>query len=190
MTKKNILPWLFGGIMTGILFLRYGLSLRFFELLFLFLFLLRISVCDMRKKMIPKAELRILLFGMTVFLFLRAILSEKEIPAAALLFFKTVLQSLIFSLFLLGLVLLTEKIFAKPVLGGGDIKLIFVISLGFPLTENFAGMIFSLFLGVIFGIAGKKKRKNEFPFAPLITVSWFTVLLFSKQINLFFRGMI
>ncbi len=75
-----------------------------------------------------------------------------------------------------------DKIFKRESLGGGDIKLAFVIgyTLGFRLS--LISIILSSFLALPYSVASLKLQKNnEVPFGPFLVSSLFIVFLFQEK---------
>lgn len=79
---------------------------------------------------------------------------------------------------LLGLSLIMDKILNKESLGGGDIKLIFMIGLYFGLILNFFNLILSCFIGIIFVVV---RKSSMIPFGPSIAISTFICLLYGTE---------
>ena len=79
---------------------------------------------------------------------------------------------------LLVLSLIMDKILKKESLGGGDIKLFFMIGLYFGLILNFFNLILSCFIGIIFVIV---RKSSMIPFGPSIAISTFICLLYGTE---------
>ncbi|WP_199256922.1 prepilin peptidase [Heyndrickxia camelliae] len=83
------------------------------------------------------------------------------------------------------LLLLIIAVISKGAMGGGDIKLFFVVGLALGVKGVFTTFILSTFLGAIFGIIlmiiGFSKRK-AIPFGPFIGVGAIISLLYSDSI--------
>lgn len=78
-------------------------------------------------------------------------------------------------------------------MGGGDIKLVFLIGLllGFPniLPAMFIGFITGAVVGVALIILGKKKLQSEVPFGPfLITGTWIALFWGDKVVEWYLRA--
>lgn len=83
-----------------------------------------------------------------------------------------------------------DKIFKRESLGGGDIKLSFVIGLVLGFRLSLISLILSSFLALPYSVASLKLQKNnEVPFGPFLVSSLFIVFLFQDKfiniINLF-----
>ena len=79
-----------------------------------------------------------------------------------------------------------DKIFKRESLGGGDIKLSFVIGLTLGFRLSLISLILSSFLALPYSVASLKLQKNnEVPFGPFLVSSLFIVFLFyDKFINI------
>lgn len=86
--------------------------------------------------------------------------------------------------------LIGDKIFKRESLGGGDIKLSFVIGFVLGFRLSLLSLILSSFLALPYSVASLKLQKNnEVPFGPFLVSSLFIVFLFQDKfiniINLF-----
>lgn len=92
---------------------------------------------------------------------------------------------------LIGVLLICEKIFKKQLMGGADIKLIFMC--GFYIGADkllyvlFCSFFFTLIAGVFWTI---KKRNIKIPYVPFLTLSVFLVLLPSSVEGNYLTGQI
>ena len=82
--------------------------------------------------------------------------------------------------------LLGNALFKKESLGGGDIKLAFVIGYALGFRLSLIAIILSSFLALPYSVASLKLQKNnEVPFGPFLVSSLFIVFLFQdKFINI------
>ncbi len=91
---------------------------------------------------------------------------------------------------ILVLSLFMDKLLKKESMGGGDIKLLFVMGL---YLGNIGGML-ALFLACIIGICTsifmKKDEENHFPFGPAISIAFYIVLLFGKPMIDWYIGIL
>ena len=62
-------------------------------------------------------------------------------------------------------------------MGGGDIKLLFVIGLYIGWEKTLVAFLFSCILGILTGFLQKKKENIYFPFGPSITLGTLLSLL-------------
>lgn len=82
---------------------------------------------------------------------------------------------------ILGLSLLMDKVLKRDSMGGGDIKLIAVMSLYLGLVSSLFTLILSCILGLIFAAIGKNKNEEkQFPFGPsLAAAAW--IMLYAGE---------
>ncbi len=85
--------------------------------------------------------------------------------------------------------LIGDKVFKKESLGGGDIKLSFLIglTLGYPgigFRMSLIALIFSAFLAFPYAIAGVYlNKKNELPYGPFLISSLLIMLIFYEKFS-------
>ncbi len=117
-------------------------------------------------------------------------LKSYEIPNGFIIF--GIIWWLIFSFSLDGLVsgvvisgsiliitLIMEKILKKEAMGGGDIKLFFMVSLYIGLSVGLFNIILACVVGLLFVLIGKK---NMIPFGPSISIATYVSLLVGSQV--------
>ena len=74
--------------------------------------------------------------------------------------------------------LITEKILKKEAMGGGDIKLFFVVGLYLGMLGSLFNLILACLIGLIF-VVGMKK--NMIPFGPSISIATYVFLLYGNE---------
>ena len=117
-------------------------------------------------------------------------LKSYEIPNGFIIF--GIIWWLIFSFSLDGLVsgvvisgsiliitLIMEKILKKEAMGGGDIKLFFMVSLYLGLSVSLFNIILACVIGLLFVLIGKK---NMIPFGPSISIATYVSMLVGSQV--------
>lgn len=78
--------------------------------------------------------------------------------------------------------LVGDKIFKRESLGGGDIKLSFIIGLTLGYRLGLCALILSAFLALPYSIASLNfKKNNEVAFGPFLAASLFIVFLFADK---------
>lgn len=91
-------------------------------------------------------------------------------------FFMRLFSTLFLTVPLLFTVLLYERFRGKEAFGGGDLKLIALLSFGFSFTVSLWGLFLSLLTGAAAGLFRKLRRKEAgdgtFPFVPFIALGW------------------
>ena len=132
---------------------------------FLYLILYYVALIDKDIGIIPdKYNILILLIGLIRLFIIKA-------------GFLTILYSIMPIVLLIVLVLIVETLADGEVMGGGDLKLLFVLSLALGL-EN---ILFILFLSNLFFIFRKKRKKGVSPFAPYIFCGYIGMFLLSEM---------
>ena len=88
-------------------------------------------------------------------------------------------------------VLIFDKIMKRETMGGGDIKLMFMIGLFFDWKLNILIIILACILGLLFTLLQRKKSsggEKAFPFAPaLCTAAWLTMLFGDRLLGWYLR---
>lgn len=161
------------GLLFAISFYLYGLSFEFFVSLILFSLLILIFISDFKYMIILDSPL---------------IISSMLILSLKWYYFgtKTMLLSLasglIIFFLMFGVLKLGNLIFKKESLGGGDVKLAFVIGITLGFKLSLVALIFSSFLALPYAIAvvyfGNKK---ELPFGPFLVAALTIVFLFADK---------
>ena len=82
--------------------------------------------------------------------------------------------------------LVFDKVSGKESLGGGDIKLLFVVGLYLGFACSFFNLILSCILGLVFVAAMKKKR---IPFGPAISLAAYVTLLIGSFVINWYIGL-
>ena len=116
-------------------------------------------------------------------------LKSYEIPDGFILF--GIVWWILFSFSLQGLVsgfviaasvlmisLITEKVLKKEAMGGGDIKLFFVVGLYLGMLGSLFNLILACLIGLVF-VVGMKK--NKIPFGPSISIATYIFLLYGNE---------
>ena len=139
---------------------------------FLIGFLALISVTDITKQIIPDKAIGIAILVRVCYQFVTEDIAWKE----WILFF---LNGLVVAFPVLVFVLLIEKIRKQELMGGGDIKLLFVIGMYIGWEKNLIAFLIACMIGIIAGIIGMKKEGIYFPFGPSIALGTVISMLMS-----------
>ena len=161
----------FTGILYALAFYTFGLSSELFIALGIVSLLSILSVSDISYYIIPD---EILIFFSGYFLIVEAI-SEGVIVTL-----QHLLSGIILFAFMYGIMLLGNKLFKKETLGGGDIKLMFVVGL---VLNPFLGIV-SIFIASFLALPISllilwKDKKNLVPFGPFLLIG-FLLLYFTR----------
>lgn len=159
---------------TGVLFLfsylYFGISYNFFIMLILSSLCVIIFVSDFKYMIILDSPL--VVSGVLVII-LKTIYYD----------YKTIIPTLISGIITFFVMLLVgfigKKMYKRDALGGGDIKLSFVIGMILGVQVAMVSLIFSTFLALPYALATiVLKKDSEVPFGPFIVASLFIVFLY------------
>ena len=161
----------FTGVLFALSYYVFGLSYELYIALGIVSMLIIISVSDMKYMVIPD---EILIFFTGYFLILFG-LRDGIIHVSFNLVYGLIMFSLMYLIMLFG-----NFLFKKETLGGGDIKLMFVIGLVIhPLLSLFVIFFGSLLALPVSLIVLLKTKRNLVPFGPFLLIS-FTFIYFTK----------
>lgn len=161
----------FTGVLFALSYYVFGLSYELYIALGIVTMLIIISVSDMKYMVIPD---EILIFFTGYFLILFG-LRDGIIHVSFNLVYGLIMFSLMYLIMLFG-----NFLFKKETLGGGDIKLMFVIGLVLhPLLSLFVIFFGSLLALPVSLIVLLKTKRNLVPFGPFLLIS-FTFIYFTK----------
>lgn len=167
---------------------RYGLGPELAMWLVMGCLCLLIALIDWNIGLIPDRLLLLTAANRLIFLF---VLNQP--------FGKTLLSMVIgacsVSVPLLLLVLLADKLLGRETMGGGDIKLIFVLGLYMDWMQMCLVLIAACVLGILTGLLMKtparhNKEERTLPFGPPLIGAWYLVLLFGEPLIAWYRGIL
>jgi len=150
--------------------LRFGLSLELGQWALFAALLLALSLADGHRRVLPSPLLAALALNRLVWLPLLG----KDLKTACL----TALAAMSVPTALLALVLLGEKLTGLELMGGGDIKLLFVLALYLSWAELLLTLLAGCLTGLAWSALSGRKRQSAVPFGPflslgaLVTVCW------------------
>lgn len=168
-------------VVFNVFWLRYDFSQKSFYYLILSSMLIIISFIDIDYFIVPDE----VIFWGSVF--------------ASFFNFKNVLGGLCCFLIIYVVTYFLSKITKKEVLGGGDIKLYFMIAVYLGFESGILTVISSVHIGAVFGLVllifGKFKNhqtKEYIAFAPFISLACFFVMFFGDDVvrNILFNNLI
>lgn len=165
---------------------RYGVTFQTLEYDILIVLLLILSLADWDSGILPDS---ILLVGVANFAFF-SILCKAGF--SGLLY--GVLSGLTVSIPLLVLVLIMDHLLGHESMGGGDIKLFFVVGLYFPLRQLLVVVILACLIGIVLALLKKKTTEDAenpkaFPFGPAIALATGAALLWAQPITDWYLGL-
>lgn len=154
-----------------ILYLKFGLTIQYLAMIFLFSGLVMGSMIDYDHQIIPDAVNLALLIG--------------GIPLLVLQSAEILLNGLLGALVGFGLLFLIAVIF-KGGMGGGDVKLAGILGLYLGWPNILVALLLSFVIGSIVGLAGvlikKKTLKTALPFGPFLSIATLVVILWGQDI--------
>ena len=156
--------------------LRFGVSPETAEYLILASLTLALAFTDLACRLLPDG---LILAGLAVRIVF--ILCSENVPGEAL---QSVIGAFSVSLPVFLLVLLMEKVWKKEAMGGGDIKLLFMLGSYLSWQENLLGLILACVFGLLFAAIGKKDSgtDRQIPFGPAIALGSWASLLFGQAL--------
>lgn len=161
---------------------RFGFSLELVMWLIAGSVLLLLGLIDQKTCLLPDKLLLVLVLNRILFVF---ILGQPLLQT-----FKTMLiGAFSVSLPLLIIVLVFEFILKKEAMGGGDIKLLFVMGLYLSWDKMLLVIIISCFVALVCVSLMKDKHK-QIPFGPFLAVAWLLVVLFGEKIINFYISLV
>lgn len=170
-----LLAELFSMILFPVLGARIGISPELVMWLILGCMLTVVSLIDWSVQLIPDRFLLIAVIDRLIFFFLLREPWKDTIQQMAL-------GSLGVTVPLFLLVLVMEKVLGKEAMGGGDLKLLFVMGLYYSWMEMLLLLILSCFTALIYAWSKRKKGLEILPFGPFLVAGWFLVMAFGKEI--------
>ena len=156
--------------------LRFGLTLALGQWLIWWALLLSLSLTDGAKRIIPDQLLLALAANRLIWFF---VLREE---------FSSVFDILV-PLALLGLVLLAEKVLGREVMGGGDIKLMFVLALYLSWAQLLLTLLAGCLTGLIWAALAGQGRGKAVPFGPFLAVGAVLTVCFGDPVLRWYFGL-
>lgn len=177
---RYFLAELFMAAMTLVCVLRFGLTLLSLRNFILLCCLFTLSMVDIDSMIIPNVFIIIPIAAWAAYI----PLAEKP-----LIYLRDgLIAGAVYGVGLLLLSLLMDKLLKKESLGGGDIKLFFVMGLYLGLMTGLLALLLSCILGLIFVLIAKK-HNEPFPFGPAISLSTWICLLAGSYVADWYLGL-
>ncbi len=173
LSARHMLAEVVGAVSFVSVILKYDLSLQGLQMLIFVSILLAASLADLEGMMIPDRFIVIGAVSGLVF----PLLAEN--PWQGLL--QAVIGGVAVAGVLLLLVLAGEKATGKELMGGGDIKLLFVTGLHLGWMGNILCLIAACIFGILFGLLARKKD-DPIPWGPSIALAAWLCCLFGNTI--------
>ena len=171
---------LISGLAYVFIVVKFGLTLSTVQYLILCSIMLCISFADLEDYLIPDRLIVLGLINRLVF-----ILISKNIKG---LLIRSIIGGLCVSLPIYLIAIVMEKILKRDAMGGGDIKLFFMLGTYFAVGENILSVLLSCVIGILFSVI-TKRTKEEFPFGPSICLAYYLTLMVGKYILTWYLGL-
>lgn len=181
---KLSVKYLLTEVVLGLLFvffiLNYGiLDINLINYLGLICILFGLSLCDLNTYEIPDGYI---IMGIVLWLIFTIINGYD---------FKTILlsigEALVVPFIVLLISLVMDKILKKESMGGGDIKLLFLVGLYLGLISSILNLIISCIIGLVMVLLLKK---DKIPFGPAIALGTYISLLYGSYIVTWYINLI
>lgn len=156
--------------------LKFGPSPELAMQLILAALLLLLSLIDWTAHILPDKLLLAAMVNRLVFLFLLREPLKETLPQMALGAFSVSLPLLLLSLVM-------DALLKKDTLGGGDIKLLFVLGLYLSWLEMLLLLLFACVLALLWAAGpGRRRAGGEIPLGPFLAAAWLAVTLFGEPL--------
>jgi prepilin signal peptidase PulO-like enzyme (type II secretory pathway) len=155
---------------------RFGLNLEALRLTLFLSLLFAAALTDIYGGLIPD---RLWLIGAVSALVFAFFPEGGQSVAQSLI--GTLINGLSISLPVLLIVLVMDKLLKKETMGGGDIKLMFLIGLHNHWSLNIFILILACVLGLVFALLRRKPEGGGFSFGPALAVSAWIALMWGRQ---------
>ncbi len=176
--KRYILTEGLLGLAFAGIFLRFGLSLDTAAAMALCACLLGLSLVDLDTFLIPDR-----------FLVIPALVRLAQLAYEGRLL-SGILPGLVIGGGVLALSLIMDKVLKKDTMGGGDIKLLFVLGLFFSLPECLLLVMISCFVGIgMASILMKVDSETPFPFGPALAAAAVVTLFIGEAVTGWYLGL-
>lgn len=161
------------------LLLKYGLTLETLFLMILCGCLFCLSLVDLDTQLIPNRFLLIPAVGRLVF----HLMTHGFTLAALSAIWYSLWHGLLLGGSVLILSLIMDKVLGKESMGGGDIKLLFLLGLYFDLPCCFFLILTACVAGISLALALGAKKGIAFPFGPALALAGWITLLFGSTVT-------
>ena len=177
-SKRYFLTELFMGVVFATTVYKYGISLFTLQYIILFCILFLISLIDIETYEIPNVFLVLAIINWAVFL---------PFLDSPLFYISRGLKGAVAiggGIFILSLIM--DILLKKESMGGGDIKLFFVLGLYLGIPLGLLNLIISCFVGLFIIFIMKQ---NKIPFGPAISIATWITLICGSEIISWYLGL-
>jgi len=170
-----------GALGLACLGLRFGPALELGQWCLFAALLLVLSLTDAFRRIIPDGILLLLAANRFVWL---------PVLGQGIRGVLEVLKALAVPAALLALVLVLEKLSEREVMGGGDIKLLFVLALYLRWAQLLLALLAGCLLGLLWAaLSGRKKRGAAVPFGPFLSAGALIAVCFGDPVLNWYFGL-
>lgn len=163
------------GILFSISYILYGFNYQFYISILLFSLLILIYISDFKYFIILDSPLVISAIGIFITYLVFFNINEALIR---------LVYGLFIFVFLLFVKLIGDKLFKRESLGGGDIKLGFIVGMSLGIPLGCASLILSSFLALPYAITTVFYGEGrEVPFGPFIISATIIIFIFMEKFN-------
>ena len=173
LSARYLISEIVAGLSYLFIVIKFGLTLETIKYLVLVSLMLAISFADLEDYLIPDRFIVVGLINRLVFILLGSSIKQELISS--------LIGGLVISLPILIISIIMTKILKRDAMGGGDIKLFFMLGTYFGIGENLLSVLMACIVGIIFSVI-TKKTKEEFPFGPSICLAYYITILFGSSI--------
>ncbi|MCH3999997.1 MAG: prepilin peptidase [Lachnospiraceae bacterium] len=177
---RSFITEILSAVVFLMIILRFGLGFDALRAAILYCILLPLSLIDLDSFTIPD---RYILSGIAVWILFLPLIHNP---------WKDTLMSGLLGGFIIGagvlvVALIMDRILGRESMGGGDIKLLFVMGLYLGPAGGMLALILACLLGLLFIAAVRKKK---IPFGPSISAAFMIVLLFGEPVISWYLSLI
>jgi leader peptidase (prepilin peptidase)/N-methyltransferase len=167
------------------LLLRFDLTWEALEAAILCSCLFCLSLVDLDSQIIPDGFLAVGALARLAFLVITNGFTGALLPAV----WYSLWHGLVLGGAVLALSLFMDKVLGRESMGGGDIKLLFVLGLYFDLPGCFFLVILACVLGIALAMTLGAKKDIPFPFGPALSLAAWVTLLFGEAVTGWYMGL-
>lgn len=163
----------------------YGVTLEALEMCVLMSLLLCLSLTDIDDFIIPNVLIVIGIINRLAYILVMDLVGGFQLAGFFADCIWTLVGGLCVAVPLLLITFVVDRLMHKSTMGGGDIKLFFLIGLYFTWQESLLLVIFACLIGIVFAIVflkGRFSRDKPFPFGPSISIATWVTSLFGLSI--------
>lgn len=182
------------GVFLSLLW-RYGISLMALQMAVLCAVLLCLTLTDLDEQRIPNVLVVFGIVNCLLFTELMGLASGLGGLALLVALGLAVVDGLIIAVPVFVISLIMDKVLGRQSMGGGDIKLFFMVGMYSVWQENVLLVLVACIVGIVFALVGQRVKSSgqedvrAFAFGPAIAVATWLVMLFGDAILIWYAGL-